>query len=380
MRFLKSLTIGLLLGASATTVQAQDMHFTMFDMVPLELNPTYTGYYSGTFRIGGLYRSQWGGLSISPDGFGSVGGFSGYQTPSAYIDAPLAPFPKKGREGNVKSWMGAGLSVTMDKANGGLLDDSGISTLRASLSLAYHLGLGENGKTILSFGLKGGIMQFRTTADQYIYEDAIIANGGTTTPGFDRTLTSESLQNSSATAPDFTGGLMLSHRSRNIRFQLATSLNHFTSPKYNFLATEAKMPMTLLSNFIMEAELGQRFQLKPLIFFHNILTPSVGTDGGFSAYELNAQLLFGIHFNRAKDITLYLGGGYRVSDAAIARVGIDIKGFTFGFAYDINLGDGLSYNAFAKNNRGTAFELGVSYIARLYKVAVVEDVLFCPRF
>jgi hypothetical protein len=130
----------------------------------------------------------------------------------------------------------------------------------------------------------------------------------------------------------------------------------------------------------MTAELGKRFQLKPLVFFHNQLTPSVGTQGGFSSYELNAQMLLGIHFNDMKDITLYVGGGYRLFDAAIARVGIDIKGFKFGFAYDINLGDGLSYQAFPRANRGMAFELALSYTAKLYKVPVVDDVLFCPRF
>ncbi len=372
MRFLKSLTIGLLVSV-CSLVQAQDMHFTMFDMAPLELNPTYTGYYSGTFRVGGLYRSQWAGLFVSPDGFGSAGGFSGYQTPSAYIDVPFG-IRKKGNSGDMKSWMGAGVTFYMDQV-------SSLSTLSAQLSLAYHLGLGKKGNTIVSFGLQGGIMQFRAgSASDYIFEDGIIASGGSQNGTYQASSTSETFQDANATAPDFTGGLMVSHRGRNIKFELGSSLNHFTTPTYNFLGTEARLPMTLISNFIMTAELGKRFQLKPLVFFHNQLTPSVGTQGGFSSYELNAQMLLGIHFNDMKDITLYVGGGYRLFDAAIARVGIDIKGFKFGFAYDINLGDGLSYQAFPRANRGMAFELALSYTAKLYKVPVVDDVLFCPRF
>ncbi len=376
MKFLKSITIALLLG-TCSFVQAQDMHFTMFDMAPLELNPTYTGYYSGTFRIGGLYRSQWQGLSVSPDGFGASKGFSGYKTPSAYIDLPFG-IPNK-KTGMMKSWMGVGVSFYMDQV-------SSLSNLAASLSLAYHLGLGQQGKTLLSFGLQGGIAQYRTgSAQDYIFEDGIIASGGShggINGGIYQTSsTGEILQNNNATVPDFTGGVMLSHRARNIKFQLGGSVNHFTTPKYNFLGAEATLPMTMIASFIMDADITKRLRLKPLVFFHNQLTPAQGTTGGFSSFELNTQLLLGIHFNDAKDITLYLGGGYRFFDAAIARIGLDIKGFKFGFAYDINLNDGgLSSKVFPKQNRGMAFEVALSYTAKLYKVPVITEVLFCPRF
>jgi hypothetical protein len=174
---------------------------------------------------------------------------------------------------------------------------------------------------------------------------------------------------------------MVSHRGSLIKFQLGASVNHFTTPTYSFLTVEeSKMPMTMLANFIMDADFrNSRIRLKPLVFFHNILTPTVGTQGGFSAYELNTQLLLGIHFNDMKDITLYIGGGYRWFDAAIARVGLDIKGFKFGFAYDINTNN-LSQQAFERDNRGMAFEVALSYVAKIYKVPVVKDILYCPRF
>lgn len=364
----------MLLGA-CSTIQAQDVHFSMFDMAPLELNPAYTGYYSGTFRIGGLYRSQWTGVSITNDGFGyggaGKGGFDGFHTPNVYIDVPFGIRNKK--TGLMKSWMGVGVSFTMDKV-------SQLSNMFASLSLAYHIGLGKQGKTLITIAAQGGIAQFRAgSASDYVFEDGIIASGGANSGIYSSSLSSESFQDANKTVPDFTGGLMLSHRARNIKFQLGASLNHFTSPEYSFLGNDAKLPMTMIANFIMDADVSKRIRLRPLIFFHNQLTPSIGNQGGFSSYELNAQLLFGFHFNDAKDITLYLGGGYRLFDAAIARIGLDIKGFKFGFAYDINL-NGLSQKAFEKANRGMAFEVALSYTAKLYKVPVVKDILFCPRF
>ena len=371
MKFLKSITIALLLGV-CSSLQAQDIHFSMFDMAPLELNPTYTGYYSGTFRIGGLYRSQWLSLSISNDGFGYNNDFTGFQTPNVYLDVPFGIRNKK--TGMMKSWMGVGVNFSMDRVNK-------LSNLFASLSLAYHLGLGQKGNTIISFSVQGGIAQFRAgAASDYIFEDGIIASGGAQSNIYQPSSTAEVLTEATATVPDFSGGLMVSHRARLIKFQLGASLNHFTTPDYKFLSNEAKFPMTLLANFNMDADFrNSRIRLKPLVFFHNLLTPTVGSSGGFSAFELNAQLLLGIHFNDMKDITLYLGGGYRVSDAAIARIGLDIKGFKFGFAYDINV-NGLSQQAFEKANRGMAFEVALSYIAKIYKVPVVKDILYCPRF
>lgn len=351
--------------------KSQDMHFTMFDLAPLELNPANTGYFAGTFRIGGLYRTQWQGLSITSDGFNGGGNFSGFQTPSAFIDVPFG-IPKKGNAGGLRNWVGAGVSFYMDRV-------SQLSNLSASLSLAYHLGLGMQGNTIISFGLQGGIAQYRIVdPTQLVFEDAILASGGGVV---NPTLTSEVISNSNVTLPDFSGGIMVTHRSSKLGINGGISLNHFTSPEFSFLGGESRLPMTLISSFIMEYELTDKIQIKPLLLFHNQLTPADGTQGGFSSYEFNFQVLGGYHFNEEKDITAYFGAGYRIFDAAIIRVGLDIKGFQFGFAYDINTNtNGLSSSVFNNNNRGMAFEVALSYIAKLYKVPVVRDVLFCPRF
>ena len=36
------------------TLQAQDIHYSLFNMSPLSLNPAQTGAFHGTFRIGGI--------------------------------------------------------------------------------------------------------------------------------------------------------------------------------------------------------------------------------------------------------------------------------------------------------------------------------------
>jgi hypothetical protein len=181
---------------------------------------------------------------------------------------------------------------------------------------------------------------------------------------------------------------MLSHRGRRFGLEAGVSLNHFTNPNYSFMTPneneddEARLPMTTISNLILRIALTKKGNLflKPLFFFQNTIN-TTGQGEGLSAFDFNGQLLLGIHFNDMQDITLYLGGGYRASGDAIARIGLDVKGLKFGFAYDINTGtQGLNNQIFNNRNRAMAFEVALSYVAKIYKVPVVDDVLFCPRF
>lgn len=374
MKILKSVCLLLMVGFCASSSQAQDIHYSMFDMAPLELNPAHTGYYAGSFRIGGIYRTQWSGLSLSkpPSLNNESSRFSGFQTPSVYIDVPFGIPPKDG--GDMKSWAGVGISFYYDVVGN-------LSNLAASLSLAYHLGLGQQGNTILSFAAQGGILQRRLDGN-YTFEDQL-AGGmpATNDPLFGQ-------GNLSKTLPDFSGGLMISHRGSRFGLEAGASINHFTNPNYSFITPntnepgEARLPITLIShlNFRFAISKEGKVFLKPMFFFQNMIATE-GKPEGLAAYEFNGQLLLGVHFNDLKDITLYLGGGYRVSGDAIARIGLDIKGLKFGFAYDFNVNNqGLNHRIFTNNNRAMAFELGLSYVAKLYKVVVPPTRIVCPRF
>lgn len=361
MRFAKSLLL-FCFTMWGTITSAQDIHFSMFDMAPLELNPAYTGFYEGTFRIGGIYRTQWQGMSINTGGL-NTGKFSGFQTPSAYIDVPFGfPSPKVKKTGaRMKNWAGVGISFFADQVGQ-------LSNLAASLSLSYHIGFGQRGNTRLSLGVQGGIAQQRVKdPTQFRFEEGIIQGGGL--GGQYVQVNDNALAQSSVAYPDFAGGLMLSHRSSRFGLEAGFSLNHFSQPKYNFLGGDFKESMEYVANLLVDIGLTDRFFLRPLVFYKN----------KSATQDLNMQLLLGLHFNDMKDITLFLGGGYRLFDAAIMRVGLDIKGLRFGFAYDLNT-TGLSSKIYSNANRGMGFEVALSYIAKIYKNPVIKEILFCPRF
>lgn len=354
MKFAKGLLLTALLAGSCIATNAQDIHYTMFDLAPMRLNAAQTGFFEGTFRIGGIFRTQWTGLKLNNlPGIGTDPKFGGYQTPHAYIDVPFAIRGKKAKA-QIKHWAGVGLSFLSDKVGE-------LSQINAQLALAYHLGIGKLGNTRISLGVQGGIIQQRLDAAGYVFEDQLLVgnNGGGGSAD-------NALANGSVSYPDFSGGILIAHRSAKFGIEANFAVNHFTMPKYNFLSQDSKMPLALIGGLRIDVPIGQRFLIRPLFFYHNVK----------NAQDINAQLLFGMHLNQMRDITLYLGGGYRIGDSGIARIGLDLKGLRFGFAYDINA-NGLSIK---KSNRPMGFEVALSYIAKIYKNPVIKEILFCPRF
>jgi type IX secretion system PorP/SprF family membrane protein len=332
-------------------INAQDIHFTMFDLAPLRMNPANTGAYLGSFRIGGIYRGQWNGMSVFNNGNATISS-KGYKTPAVYIDAPFLPFA------NRKCWLGGGLSFYQDNAGIG-----NIKTLNAQLSLAAHIGLGAKGNTVLSLGFSGGLYNSSIGGSGLLFAQDILntPSGGTPTSG------SEILDNANVSTPDFSAGLKLSHQGANgFKISAGFSMNHITQPSVGFFANdEFKLPYGFIGNFSADIPFGEsKLYLRPMAFYQTMA----------KAQEINAQALLGYFLNEDRDMAILFGGGYRVNDAALLRIGAEIKGFNFGFAYDLNM-SGLS-----NNSRAQGFEVGASYIAKVFKDPNVPQILFCPRF
>ena len=98
MKGLRTLLLALSSVVFSLPIIGQDIHFSLFHMSPLTLNPAQTGAFSGTARIGGIYRDQWG--SVINDQF---------TTPSFYIDAPVI------RGFGKYDWVGGGVVSYTDK-------------------------------------------------------------------------------------------------------------------------------------------------------------------------------------------------------------------------------------------------------------------------
>jgi type IX secretion system PorP/SprF family membrane protein len=355
MKLLKPLlllTFSLLIGS----VSAQDMHFTMYNMSPLTMNPALSGAFSGTLRLGGIYRNQ---------AF-SVSNARSYSTPSFYADAPIVRGFRK------QDWVGVGISFLSDKS--GFLK---LETTRAALSASYHLGLNKQGTSVLTLGLQAGGTTRRITQpdpqdNNYV---AIAASeifptsvGGGGAGGI-----GDPVLNADRKAlTDYAAGLLFRtviNDDSNLELGFSTSriaISRRSNAGYAFIAQGEglKRPLLFAAHAKYEMPVTEKWSIAPTAFWQ--------MEG--SAMEILLQGWAGYQIN--EDFKLNFGLGYRFGDALNVLVGADYKDeLKVGLAYDVTLSS-LS----DANNYSGGVEIGAWYIIRKYKKPVVKPKVLCPRF
>jgi len=315
---------------------AQDIHFSQYERSPLTLNPALTGAYEGTFRVGVIYRDQWASVLNNQ-----------YTTPSIYADIPVV------RGFGKHDWFGAGAVLVNDQAGGAQLN-----TFSGALSLAYHLGVGKKANTVVSLGWQGGVVQRRVNQEELLFEDQIIN-------GTNSSLEYGNIFDPSISYYDFgVGGLVNSYLTSKFNFYIGAGVFHINNPDNGFLS-EQQLKSRLAVHLGANYDIADRLVLSPSMIFQTQA----------KAREIITRADIGYHINPERNITLNAGLGYRYSGALIGMIGLDYKGAKLGIAYDI---DTSPLNP-ASRGRG-AYELALSYTAKIYRTPVVKPVLFCPRF
>lgn len=361
-RKLLSLFFATLLGGF---LQAQDIHFTQFNMSPTTLNPALSGKFEGTIRLSGIYRDQYGSVINNKSAQPTAIRNKQFKTPAAGVDAPIIQGFRK------RDWVGASLGFFSDKVGQGELTHSAFN-----LGAAYHLALDKKGNAVLSVGAQYGRGSRGINPENLRFEDGF-GKDGTYIPN----LSKESLTNGSGEdiTVSYTGinaGALLSSRlNKQMDFNLGFAMSHLNKPRAGLLDAgggggtggggSAKLPSRISVHGQFNMQLQPRFSLSPSFLYQTMS----GND------EIILQGLANYLFNPEKDITLSFGVGYRMRDAIHPIVGGKYKNLTVGLAYDVNI-SGLSQ---ASNFRG-GFELAVNYIIKIYKPAVVKPKVLCPRF
>lgn len=354
MKYIKCTILFLLLGLWGS-IQAQDIHFTLYNMSPLTLNPALTGAYNGTVRIGGIYRDQ---ATTLPNG---------YTTPLIYVDAPILNVGKK-------DWIGVGGNIYNDQAGAGALTNTG-----AFLSGAFHKALNKKGTSLFSFGLQGGMVQRRLdlnkmNADGFVlkFGDELVA-GATPGSSFDR-MNNRISDNISYF--DLNAGVMLTAQvNKQTDLHIGMSLYHILKPNYALIKGNAnsvntdsstvKLPRKFQLHGQFNFDLNKKWTLSPGFLFHQIR----------SANEMQVQAMLGYTLSKEKNMVFKFGPGYRMGDAAQFLFGLDMKDLKVAASYDWTL-SGMS----DINDGVGGFEIAASYIIKIFKAPTVKPVIFCPRF
>lgn len=347
------------------TLNAQDMHWTLFNYSPLSLNPAFTGAYEGSFRLGGIMRDQAPTASYTPNtqfpGQSTNVYFPAY---SFYADAPIITGFRK------QDWVGIGAMFYSDQAG-----DLELGLSYALGSVSYHIGLDKKQKNVFTIGVQAGIGSRNLNAQNLAFA-LDIENNPNFVPGQGSAygaVYGDPSDPRNRTFFDLNAGVLLRSKvNKTTGFNMGLSARHIAPAKY-FLITGNEnrdsatnnLPLIISLHSQLDVKMNKKWSITPAIMLQNA-SPST---------EVQLQAMMGYQLNPKKANILNFGLGYRLGDAAQFLLGMDSGPFRIAASFDLGLGALSEIN----QNIG-AFELGVSYIGRIYKDPAVKPVIFCPRF
>ncbi len=313
---------------SLGSVQAQNINFSRYDFQPLLLNPANSGSYSGSFRVTAIYRDQW--ANLLPNRF---------STPAISIDAPL------GISFRDQDWIGVGVSFYQDRAGAGKLTTTGFNGY-----LSYHLALDKKQKNVLTIALNGGskTRKFGNIND-FTFEDQTAGIGNLALESSGGTVLGAGLLYS-ATVNE-TDQVRFGFSAQNllpINYKLSNSSNEKEIAEYNIHAD---------GSFTLANDLA----LEPAVVYQIKEGQNLGYGQAKLAYTLNKE----------KNLRLVGGLGYRLGRAVQVLAGVDYEGWRAGIGYDLNTDPLVP---------AQSFEIGMSYIGKIYKRPKVKEVILCPPF
>ena len=338
-------------------ITAQDAHWTLFNYSPLTLNPAFTGAYEGSFRVGGIARDQSPGLNYATSPVQSSNIFLSY---TFYVDAPIITGFRK------RDWVGIGASFYSDEAGNLSLGQNYFQG-----SIAYHIGLDKRQKSVFTIGLHGGSGSRSINKDNVILAQDLVANSNFNPTNGDRSLFANGFGTDASHFELGMGLLFRSKVNKTTGFNVGVNFRHIVpSKKFGLVQSVqddslATLPLTATLHTQLDVMMNKKWSITPAFMVQRAAT----------ATEAQIQGMMGYHFNPEKNVVLNFGLGYRITDAGQLLLGLDYGSFRAAASFDLTLSSAGDIN----NNVG-GFELGVSYIGRIYKDPAVKPVIFCPRF
>jgi type IX secretion system PorP/SprF family membrane protein len=310
------LKLSALLSALALMIsgKAQDVHFSQYNAAPMLLNPALAGMNECDYRIHANFRVQWPTVSSG----------NTYRTFAGGADMSVGKVTK------YNSFAGLGLSFYSDQAG-----DLNFNTNRVDLSFAYHLMLNRKGTMQISAGIQGGFNMRSINPSKATFDSQYDPASGVVDPNGIK----ESFGRTRIIYGDAGMGLLYSAMVKNnTNVYFGFSLAHLNQPKISFYPSGQNSNTAANDRVFIKTTLhggaaipvGTRLTVMP-----NFLVLVQG-----NAYEFNVGCNFKTVLGTpsTSKTALHMGLQYRgLYDALIINTRIDVKGFSCGLSYDINI-------------------------------------------
>lgn len=312
---------------TGATASAQDVHFSMMEYAPLNLNPALAGANSPMQGIVN-YRNQWGSVALP------------FRTIAASFDARLNENKRQ-----KKGILAAGIHFYNDQAG-----DLKLNTNNVNLNLAYHLIINRN--NTFGMGLYGAFGQRSIGSNDARWANQYDGNA------YNNAIAGELINNASVSFFDAGAGVLYSYKgergymsqNKGSKINAGLALYHVNQPEIGLISSSSEKLNMRISGFV-NASFGipnTNTALLPGIYYQKQGAASEILAG--TSFKFNLQqgsMITG--FN--KPMALSLGLYTRIKDAMVAKAIFDYDQYSLGFAYDIN----ISSLSTASKGRG-AFE------------------------
>lgn len=294
------------------SVKGQDIHFSQMRYSQLNVNPALAGAEQSLQAVAN-FREQWNSVAEP------------FTTIAATVDLRIRE--QQSRNG----FLALGVNFFNDVAG-----DVRMTTTSASLSLAYHLYVGD--KSTIGAALQGGYGQRGISNPEGTWASQFVGSG------FDRDMVSgESFQASSFSHFDVGGGIVYRYSRNdgymqgNDHFDLSTGLAvyHANRPNNSFLANGTDDLAMRFSGFA-HANLGigaSNFSLLPALYYNR--------QGGHQEFlgGTYARILLREASKRTgflEAFSMSYGLFYRLKDAFVAKFMLEYSNYSLGMSYDFN--------------------------------------------
>jgi type IX secretion system PorP/SprF family membrane protein len=326
-----------ILVALAVGLNAQDLHFSMFQNQPLNHNPGLTGVFNGDQRYAASYRRQWFEVPVE------------YMTFAGRYDRNFL------RDG-AKNFFSGGILFNYDEAG-----KSKLSSAFLGVSGSYTHALSPKalvtGGVIIGGGQKSVTTQGLLFGGHWDGEKVNIALGSGE-PAFDETHFYFDVG---------AGANLRLQKSARTRLDIGGAAFHLTQPNISFYEKRGDANTYIR---VAAQAYGSIEVLPQLDIQGNFLAQFAGPN-----QEIVVGGMLNIHVStkKTREVQFAVGLGVRLNDALIPQVALSYDGWRAGFSYDINTSQ---FDVATNEKGGPEFSL----IYTITQVRALEQSKLCKIF
>jgi type IX secretion system PorP/SprF family membrane protein len=323
---------------------AQDIHFSQFFETPLLRNPSLAGIFNGDIRVQGVYRNQWGSVTVP------------YKTGSFNLE-----YKKPIGQGD--DFITTGLQLVYDKAG-----STNFTTSNVLPALNYHKSLGSDKSSYLSLGFMGGLVQRRIDRSKMTTNSQFDGNGYNPSLADGETFVNDNFSYLDGSVGMTFNSAMSPDRPQDNYF-VGVAFHHFNRPKNSFYHRP-------------EIELSPKWVYSTGVRFGVSETSYLTIQADHTIQGTSRETVAGVMYStkigedyQNPDYTIHFGGYLRLEDAFIPVIKLDYNPFSIAFSYDVN----VSQLKTASQGHG-GLELSVTYIGFFDRDNSSKNATRCPRF